>query len=118
MEFLTEFNKTKSVDKQKEDTQRLRTKYPNRIPVLVDRLNRHINKLERNKFLVPYDLTLSQFILTLRTHVKLTPDQAIFVFRDDHSLAPMATLMCELYKNHATAGGYLVLLYSGESTFG
>ena len=40
----------------------------------------NICDIDKNKFLVPKDLTLGQFVYVIRKRMKLPPEKAIFVF--------------------------------------
>jgi GABA(A) receptor-associated protein len=105
-------------EKRKEEARRIRSKYPNRIPVIVEKAkNSQIPDIDKCKYLVPDDLTIGQFVYVVRKRIKLTPEQAIFIFVDN-TLPPTSSLMSQLYKEHKNEDGFVYVLYSGESTFG
>ncbi len=51
-----------------EEVQGIRAKFPNKIPVIVERFHkeRALLALDKTKFLVPQELTMSQFITIIR----------------------------------------------------
>jgi GABA(A) receptor-associated protein len=118
MEYIKEFYKTKPIDVQRQESDKLRAKHPDRIPVIVDRANNYTAKLDKNKYLVPTDLTVGQFLIIIRRRIKLSPEKALFFFTEDNVMPPVSQMMCELFKNKANEGKYLVITYSEENTFG
>ena len=53
----------------------------------------------------------------LRKHLKLQPDQAIFVFINN-VLPPTGALMSQIYDEHVDEDGFLYVAFSHESVFG
>lgn len=100
------------------ETTRIREKYPERIPVIVKRsAGSTLNEINKSKYLVPNDMTLSQFIFIIRQRIKLESDKAIFVFINN-LLPPLSSTMMSLYDDMKNEDGFLYIYYNGESTFG
>ena len=70
-----------------------------------------------NRYLVPSDLTVGQFVYVIRKRIKLEPEKAIFIFVNN-TLPSTAALMSQIYKDHKDEDGFLYVTYSGENTFG
>lgn len=114
----SEFQKQHSAEKRKAEAQRIRTKYPDRVPVIAEKdPNSDVPDIDRKKYLVPADLSIGQFVYVVRKRIKLKPEKAIFVFVKD-TLPATSALMSQIYKDNADEDGFLYLTYSGESTFG
>ncbi len=111
------FNKTYE-ERCKESLSMLQ-KYPTKVPVIVYRskTSADIPDLKKNKYLVPRDFTVGQFIYLLRSHIKLEPHKSMFLFVNN-SLPTTSTLMSTLYKTYKDNDGFLYMVYTGESTFG
>ena len=63
------------------ESAKIRAKYPERIPVIVQRAAKsQIPDIDKRKFLVPADLTVAQFMWIIRKRVQLPPEKAIFLF--------------------------------------
>ncbi|KAJ4833723.1 Autophagy- protein 8f [Turnera subulata] len=63
---------------------RIREKYPDRIPVIVEKAERSdIPNIDKKKYLVPADLTVGQFVYVIRKRIKLSAEKAIFIFVDN-----------------------------------
>jgi GABA(A) receptor-associated protein len=71
----------------------------------------------KNRYLVPADLTVGQFVYVIRKRIRLSPEKAIFVFVRN-VLPPTAALMSSVYEDHKDEDGFLYVTYSGENTFG
>lgn len=112
------FKEKFSLDKRIDESTRIRKKYYDRIPVIVEKDgSSDIEDIDKKKYLVPDDLTIGQFIYVLRKRIKLDPDKALFLFINN-SLPPTASLMSTVYKEYKDTDGFLYVIYSGESTFG
>ncbi|KAG2435899.1 hypothetical protein HXX76_007094 [Chlamydomonas incerta] len=112
------FKQEHSLDKRKAEAARIKEKYPDRIPVIVEKAERSdIPDIDKKKYLVPSDLTVGQFVYVIRKRIKLSPEKAIFIFVKN-VLPPTAALMSSIYEDHKDEDGFLYITYSGENTFG
>ena len=69
------------LERRKSEAERIRAKYPDRIPVICEKADRSdIPDIDKKKYLVPADLTVGQFIYVIRKRIKLPPERAIFIF--------------------------------------
>jgi len=125
MEFIEKFKTEKDWMEHFSKSQSLRKKYPDRIPVIVDRINTQTPLLKNHKFLVPTDLTVGQFLNIVRKNMDtLKPEQALFMFFGDaneennKTLAPTGALMSRVYADHQDRSGFLIATVCVESTFG
>lgn len=73
--------------------------------------------LDKQKFLVPSAITVSQFMWILRKRIALSDDRALFLFVR-RSLPPSSADMLSIYDEFADEDGFLYVAYSSESTFG
>ena len=108
----------RSSDKRKSEAERIRAKYPDRVPVICEKADRSdIPDIDKKKYLVPADLTVGQFHYVIRKRIKLAPEKALFLFCSN-SIPPNASLMSTVYEEQKDEDGFLYIQYSGESTFG
>ena len=116
---MSKFQKDHPFEKRKAESIRIRAKYPDRIPVIAEKAPKSdIVAIDKNRFLVPHDLTVGQFVYVIRKRIRLTPEKAIYVFVNNKTLPPTAALMSQIYKEHHSEDGFLYIVYSSESTFG
>jgi len=113
-----QFQEDHEFDSRVQESQKIRSRYPDRIPVIVERAeNSTIDVIDKRKYLVPNDITVAQFMWIIRKRIDLSPEKAIFLFVD--KIVPQSSwTMGELYQNHKDRDGFLYIAYSGESTFG
>lgn len=112
--FKEKFN----FEQRKSESQRIRAKYPDRIPIIVSKIhNSDINDVDKHKYLVPTDLTLGQFMFILRKRLALKPEKAIFLFINN-KIITMSEILSTIYENEKDADGFLYVDYAGENTFG
>jgi GABA(A) receptor-associated protein len=106
------------IKKRIDETNRIREKYPERIPIIVKKsTGSALKDIDKSKYLAPVDMTLSQFIVIIRKRIKIEADQSIFVFVEN-ILPPLTSTMAYLYEHMKNEDGFLYIYYNGESTFG
>ncbi len=110
-------------------------KYPDRIPVCVckNKDTKTSSKLitsllsspsvdlpdiDKEKFLVPGDLTVGQFLYVIRRRIKLKPEEALYIYFDGNLVNTGVTIkeVYNMYKDKDDMMLYAV--YSTENTFG
>lgn len=68
-------------EKRKSEAERIRAKYPDRVPVICEKADRSdIPDIDKKKYLVPADLTVGQFHYVIRKRIQLAPEKALFLF--------------------------------------
>ena len=96
------------------------TKYPDRIPVIVERSAKSSDDcpdIDKNKYLVPKDLTVGQFIYVIRKRMNLPAEKAIFLFING-TIPSTSSIFSNIYKDHKDEDSFLYITYSFENTFG
>jgi GABA(A) receptor-associated protein len=116
------FNKTFKQEHTFEDrcseTKRILIKYPDRIPVVCEKANqKNLPDIDKHKYLVPWGITIGQFIYVIRKRMSLKPEEAIFLFLGN-SMYSSASVIGELYNSYKDSDGFLYIQYSKENTFG
>jgi len=115
-DYFTNLLKT-PLTKRMEDCKKILKKYPDRIPVIVDRGTRETPKIDKNKFLVPKSITISEFMIVLRARLPLQKDQAIY-FHIQNNMPRSTDEMSRIYLQNKSEDGYLYMTYSVEASFG
>ena len=113
------YRKNVPFDERKLKASVILKQHPERIPVVVECSEelQLLHPLKKNKFIVPHELNLAQFMFVIRKHMKLDPTHAIFVFINNH-LHPTTSVMGELYTNQKDEDGFMYLSVFQESAFG
>jgi GABA(A) receptor-associated protein len=100
-----------------DEIERLRKKYPDRIPIFLVKGENVTFEIPKTKYLVPSTLTFGEFIYSIRRMCKLKPEKAMF-FYINNSLMNSSELISTIYATHKDVDGTLHLTYSEENTFG
>merc|ERR1711976_945004 len=113
-----QFKEDHTLDQRCQESNKIRQKYPDRIPVIVQKVEgSNIEKIDKRKYLVPADIAAAQFMWIIRKRINLPSERAIFLFVD--KMVPQSSwTMGELYEQHKDEDGFLYIAYSGENTFG
>jgi len=110
----------KSTDSKKSsEAARIMAKYPDRIPVIVNKDPRDKNTpaIDKKKYLVPGDLTIGQFQYVVRKRIKIGSEKSLFMFING-KLPASSQLLSTVYEENKNEEGFLIITYSGENTFG
>jgi len=112
------FREENNLDQRKSEAEKIRSKYPDRIPVVVERVpNSQIPEIDKRKFLVPNDISVAQFMWIIRKRIQLPSEKAIFLFVNK-TIPQSSSTMGQIYTNFKDEDGFLYIAYSGENTFG
>ena len=117
---LKSFKQRRSFASRKDEVASIRTKFPNKVPVIVERYHREkdLPILDKTKFLVPEELTLSQFATIIRNRMGLSSTQAFYLLVNNKSMASMATTMSQIYEQEQDDDGFLYMVYASQEFFG
>ena len=113
----SQFKKDNPYEKRKLESSTIMQKYKNRIPIIVELADNTDFKLDKKKYLVPSDLSVSQFIFVIRKRIKLESEKALFVLFNN-TLPPASDLLSSIYEKNKDSDGFLYCIVSSESTFG
>lgn len=112
------FKNKSSFDKRVKESETIKNKYPDRIPIIVEKHNSsELPTVDKCKYLVPKDMLISQFIFVIRKRIKLNPNQALFVTVNGSLIASNNTVG-NTYDNNCDDDGFLYMIYTSENTFG
>ncbi|XP_061351497.1 autophagy-related protein 8i-like [Gastrolobium bilobum] len=115
---IKSFKQEYSFDERLKDSESIIVKYPDRVPVIIDKYSRtDLPELDKKKYLVPRDMSVGQFIHILSSRLRLTPGKALFIFVRN-TLPQTASLMDSVYESYKDDDGFLYMCYSSEKTFG
>ena len=115
---MSNFKKSKSLNERITESSKIIERYPDRIPIIVEKDKKSkIRDIDKNKFLVPNDMTLGQFMYVVRKRIKLDSTEALFFFVNN-VLCNNTQTLDEIYKTYKDKDGFLYILYTSENTFG
>nr|XP_056708262.1 microtubule-associated proteins 1A/1B light chain 3C-like [Euleptes europaea] len=115
------FKHRKCFAARKSEVASIRIKFPNKLPVILERYPKEkilpvINKV---KFLVPEELTMGQFVSIIRNRMSIGPTQAFYFLADNNrSMVNMSSTMFEVYSTYKDEDGFLYMTYASQEMFG
>ncbi|XP_041740382.2 microtubule-associated proteins 1A/1B light chain 3C [Coregonus clupeaformis] len=114
------FKQRKSFATRKQEVAGIRTKFPTKIPVIIERYQRekYLPPLDKTKFLVPQELSMTQFVTIIRNRMSLMQSQAFYLLINNSGLASMSLTMAQVYKDHKDDDGFLYMTYASQEMFG
>jgi GABA(A) receptor-associated protein len=119
-----------TIEERKSETLKIKNKYSDKIPVIVTKdPSSQLNNITKEKYLVPFNMTIGQFMSVIREKTSIGQEQAINIFLIDYNnnniLASTSASFESLYIqyvekeiNHKNYDGYIYLIYTGENVFG
>ena len=106
----------KDVKKRKEKSEELIKQFPNKIPIVCEKdPNSKMKYIEKTKYLMPKDFTVSQFSLLLRYKIELNPEESLFLLAKGKYSIVGETRLGDIYENYADKNdGFLYISYAEE----
>jgi GABA(A) receptor-associated protein len=115
---MNNFGEDHSINIRKQESQKIQLKYPTRVPIIVEKCKKSLlNDIDKKKYLVPKDMTMSQFIYIIRKRINLKASESLFVMVD-HQLVQTNRPIGDVYDEHLNGDGFLYMIYTSENTFG
>lgn len=107
--------------KRKRDALHVLKKFPSRVPVILQ-LGAEVpgvRRLFKNKYLVPCDMKVGQFMAVVRSKLFLKPHQALYLItKKKGTMPPTSALMISIYHDNMDDDYFLYLDLYAENTFG
>ena len=113
------FKSENTLQKRKEESEKIRKKHPDRVPIIVEKSSncKNIPDIDKKKYLVPKELTIGQFQYVIRKRIKLDSQKALFIFINN-KLPITSELLTSIYEKEKDEDGFLYITYASENTFG
>ena len=112
------FKEKYKIEERVNESRKIILKYPSRIPIIVEKYKDcKLNNINKNKYLVPKDLQLSQFISVIRQRIQLESSQSLFITVNNRLCSGNHTLG-EIYEENKDEDNFLYIVYTSENTFG
>jgi GABA(A) receptor-associated protein len=115
---FSKFRNQYTFEERINESRNIMLKYPDRIPVICEKgIGADNPNIDKNKYLVPMDLTVGNFLVVIRKKIKLQNYEALFLMINN-TIPPSTTNFKELYHRHKDTDGYLYMTYTKENVFG
>ena len=104
---------------RRREYERIQGLHPNRVPVILRRSETcaDLPLVKKNKYLVPRDLAVCEFMTVARRHIQARSDHAVFFYIDSRLLDGNQS-METVRARHASPDGFTYVTYASENAFG
>ena len=113
------FKEVHSYDERQKQYNYIINKYAEKIPIICEKNYniKDIPDIDKNKYLVSPNITVSQFIYIIRKRIKINKTQTLFFFINN-TIPSSNQLLYQIYNMHKDEDGFLYITYTLENTFG
>lgn len=112
--YIKEF-KNQKLEVRIQMSDKILLKYQDRVPIIADcKIGINIFK---NKYIVPKDLTIGQFLYILKKRINIESTQSIFLICNNVILINTETIS-NVYNKYKDEDGFLYIYITLENTFG
>ena len=113
-----QFKQQNTLEERINESSRIIQKYRTRIPIIVEKSKGcSLCDIEKKKYLVPNEMTMSQFIYIIRKKINLKSHETLFV-TVNNCLPESNIQLTTIYEKYKDEDGFLYVVYSSENTFG
>lgn len=114
---ICRFKEKYTLSERQKESSRVLAKYPQKIPIIVEPGSESVPQIDKEKYLVPSEMTIGQFQFVIRKRLSLNSESALFIFINN-SMQPTGELLSNVYNNHKDEDNFLYITYCLENTFG
>ena len=116
----TTFKQHYSFERRVLESARIRKLYPDRTPIVCEKAKNQLALpiMDKVKYLVPYEITVSQFLSVVRKRLSLKPEVALMLSVENGVVPSSIASIGSLYEEYCDPDGFLYIEYYQENTFG
>jgi GABA(A) receptor-associated protein len=112
-----DYKTKKTFEDRKNESEIILNKYPDKIPIIINECSMELRDRVKRKMLLQKDITVGQYLYTLRSKFNIKPEESVLVFVNG-SFPTSTTLMNYLYDKHKDKDGFLYVSILKENVFG
>ena len=107
-------------EQRRKECEKIRNQFPEKIPIICEKDPKsNIRDIDKTKYLVPSDLTVSQFNMMIRKRIEIQQEAAFYLLVNGKTSITGDSLLSEIYdKNKDPEDGFLYIAYASELTWG
>ena len=119
MEFRFK-QENRDVEQRRQNCEKIRKQFPDKIPIICEKDPKSkIRDIDKTKYLVPNDLTVSQFSFMIRKRIEIEKEEAFFLLVNGRKQMTGDETLSEIYdKEKDPEDGFLYICYASELTWG
>ncbi|XP_068246097.1 microtubule-associated proteins 1A/1B light chain 3A-like isoform X1 [Palaemon carinicauda] len=114
------YKRLKAFVNRKDEASVIRSEFPGKIPVVVERWAKenHLPYSNRMKFLVPQEITMSQFLHIVRNRLSINSTMSLYLLVNNTTLVSLSKTLAEVYRESHDDDGFLYVTYASQEVFG
>lgn len=107
-------------EKRRQECQKIKNQFPEKIPIICEKDPKSkIQEIDKTKFLVPMDLTVTQFGYMIRKRIEISKEAAFFLLVGGKHSITGDVLLSEIYEKYKDKEDeFLYITYASELTWG
>lgn len=111
------YKEYKTLEQRKNEAKMLSSKYPDKIPLIINECSEEYKYKLKRKMLLQCDMTIGQLMFSIRSKFNINKDEALLIFVGK-TMPRSSTLISELHKQYKDEDGFLYVSILKESVFG
>lgn len=114
------FKMRHSLPLRQQESSDIMQKFRSKLPIIVEKADseKNLPDLDRTKFIVPDDMSMTQFIGIVRSRLSLKHTQAFYLLVRNRCLTSMSQTMAEVYWGYKDVDGFLYMTYAAQEMYG
>ena len=117
--MIFQFKKEKTFNDRKSEHAQIMEDHPNKIAIICEKVPQSkIKGIDKTKYLVDGNLTIPQFVSTIRKKLEMGNIEAIFFLVNGKIALNGNMTMNEVYKKYKDKDGFLYIAYAAEEIWG
>lgn len=114
-----EFKMQNSFEKRRMESTRLREKFPDKIPIILEKSDTsQLPSVDKQKYLMQREITIGQLLYIIRQKINIAHYESIFLLINNSTIPPTGASIGEIYDKLGDNDGFLYITYSSQQTFG
>ena len=107
-------------EQRRKECNKILSQFPGKIPIICEKdPNSSIKDIDKNKYLIPNDLTVSQFNFMIRKRIEISQEAAFYLLANGRFSITGDSLLSEIYERYKDPeDGFLYIAYASELTWG
>ena len=107
------------IEERRKECQKIRNHFPEKIPIICEKDPKSdIKDIDKTKYLIPGDLTVTQFNMMIRKRIKINQESAFYLLANGKVSITGDSLLSEIYEKYKDPDGFLYIAYASELTWG
>ena len=107
-------------EQRRKECDKIRNQFPEKIPIICEKDPKsNMKEIDKTKYLVPSDLTVTQFNMMIRKRIQINQESAFYLLANGKISITGDSLLSEIYEKYKDPkDGFLYIVYASELTWG